>query len=321
MRCCVKNCPTKKPNPEEGISIHVFPMDPDTRQKWTDFVSKENGEPFVPSKSGQGSRLCGLHFDADNYLDKRPKWRGVPTVSVKRNYTPFKNKEVGMVLSTQNVNANTNAVLSQTVKVEVFQSSYNDISTHGGKIPEHKRNDSINAAESTQDEGQPKILKRNLMQAFPRTPTAGQQHNFDVGPSPPKKDSVDPSLCKRGNRACRLCGHSLAGSTHIMIKGSSEEEVLELQSQLRQEKRIKFPGDIEPEDMDSPRRARRCLAVLQDTIENQKKKLRSANDTIRGLKRKCESLQSLVSELQDKKYINVETRDLMEEHGPEMLLT
>lgn len=58
-----------------------FPLDEAIRKKWIDFVSSEHGVPYIPPKD---ARLCSLHFDADNYIGDRPKFRGIPTVSAKK---------------------------------------------------------------------------------------------------------------------------------------------------------------------------------------------------------------------------------------------
>lgn len=55
---------------------------PEVLQKWKDFVANEN-ESTTPCDIKQ-ARLCSLHFDANNYVDGAPKWKGVPTVTVKQ---------------------------------------------------------------------------------------------------------------------------------------------------------------------------------------------------------------------------------------------
>ena len=74
----------------EGVSMHVFPKDEETRNKWTKFV-RIHRPNFVPLP-GKGSALCSQHFESSCYtfsLDvgspfKRFMERGsLPTIFAK----------------------------------------------------------------------------------------------------------------------------------------------------------------------------------------------------------------------------------------------
>lgn len=96
------------------------------------------------------------------------------------------------------------------------------------------------------------------------------------------------------------------------VKGMSPRSAKEMQSQLRQDKRISYAKDVTEDDMTSPNRAVRCYHVLQTTIDNLHNRLDNTQHNLRRMRKKCESLEALVSDLKDKHLINSETRSLIE---------
>lgn len=99
---------------------------------------------------------------------------------------------------------------------------------------------------------------------------------------------------------------SLPGTSHNEEVPPCTEAIPSTSSDVssKAKKRKHFIGDFEDSDMNSPKKAKRCLFNARTTIFSQRKKLKSLLKQNRRIKKKIDSLNSLVTHLQKELMIN-----------------